>query len=635
VTISGDPNALTEPLLTTRIQELMAERSAAIGLGRYGEPRLLYSTPLFAGEEPSAERRTIHLGIDLFAPAGTPVRAPLAGTVRLAVDNEAPLDYGPLIILEHRSDDGDRFYTLYGHLSRESLVGRADGQPVAPGEAFAAIGASDVNGGWTPHLHFQLVIDLIGMDREFPGVCRASEREIWKALSPDPGSILRLPGATYSAEAFDTEAAVIARSQRIGRSLSIGYRDPVRLARGWMQYLYDHEGRRYLDAYNNVPHVGHCHPRVVRAVAEQLQVLNTNTRYLHDSLAAYADRLAATLPDPLRVCYFVNSGSEANELALRLARAHTGRRALVVLDAAYHGNTTTLIDISPYKFNGPGGQGAPPWVHVVPLPDVYRGEFRGSAAGARYAEQVKQTIAGTLGDGGNRLCGFIAETCPSVGGQIVLPPDYLRQVYRDVRAAGGLCIADEVQTGYGRMGTHFYAFEAHGVVPDIVVLGKPIGNGYPLGAVVTSRAIADSFDTGMEFFSTFGGSTPSCAAGIAVLNVIQDERLQAHAARTGERLLAGLRALGERHEIAGDVRGSGLFLGVELVTSRDSRAPASAEASYVANRMREEGILLGTDGPYHNVIKIRPPMPFNGADADRLVETLDRVLLETRSVRRV
>jgi 4-aminobutyrate aminotransferase-like enzyme len=418
------------------------------------------------------------------------------------------------------------------------------------------------------------------------------------------------------------EETLAARRRVIGGNVSVAYRQPVKIVRGWMQYLYDHAGRRYLDAYNNVPHVGHSHPRVVGAAAEQMLVLNTNTRYLHDKLAAFAERIVATLPPPLGVCYFVNSGSEANELALRLARAHTRRRNVVVLDAAYHGNTTTLIDISPYKFNGPGGEGAQPWVHVLPLPDTYRGKYRRDdpRAGEKYAEFAR--YAGNPG-------AFIAESAPSVGGQIVLPDRYLASVYAIIRGAGGVCIADEVQTGYGRMGTHFYAFEAQHVVPDIVVLGKPIGNGYPLGAVVTTAEIAASFDNGMEFFSTFGGSTVSCAVGLAVLDVVQEERLQDHARQVGAVLLQRLHAAIGGHPLVGDIRGSGLFLGVELVKSRETLEPAAAEASEVANRMRERGVLLGTDGPFHNVIKIRPPMPFNEEDAALLVSELTDALERT------
>jgi 4-aminobutyrate aminotransferase-like enzyme len=413
-----------------------------------------------------------------------------------------------------------------------------------------------------------------------------------------------------------------ARRRFVGGNVSVGYRRPLQVVRGSMQYLFDEAGRRYIDAYNNVPHVGHCHPRVLEAATGQLRALNTNTRYLDEHLARFAERLADTMPNPLRICYFVNSGSEANELALRLARAHTRQRDLIVLDAAYHGNTTTLIDISPYKFNGSGGTGKPPWVHVVPVPDLYRGDFRGAAD---YADTVGQAID-ELRAGGAGLCGFIAESCPSVGGQIMLPPGYLAAVYRHVRNAGGVCIADEVQTAYGRIGAHFYAFEEQGVIPDIVVLGKPIGNGYPLGAVVTTPEIAASFDNGMEFFSTFGGSTVSCAVGLTVLDVVFDERLQAHAREVGDHLLGRLRSLPDRSALVGDVRGSGLFIGVELVRDHDTLEPAAAEASDVVNRLREEAILIGTDGPYHNVLKIRPPMPFTSDDADALASALEAAL---------
>jgi 4-aminobutyrate aminotransferase-like enzyme len=426
---------------------------------------------------------------------------------------------------------------------------------------------------------------------------------------------------------MNSDEILAARKRVIGGNVSVGYRSPLHIVRGSMQYLVDASGRRYLDAYNNVPHVGHCHPRVVDAAERQMRVLNTNTRYLHEHLERYAERLIATLPEALSVCYFVNSGSEANELALRLARAHTRQRNLVVLDAAYHGNTTTLIEISPSKFNGPGGDGQPSWVHVVPLPDVYRnrtsalGQPIASDDGASYADAVALAIDRLRASAGG-LCGFIAESCPSVGGQIMLPPGYLAAVYGHVRAAGGLCIADEVQTAYGRIGSHFYAFEVQGVVPDIVVLGKPIGNGHPIGAVVTTREIAASFDNGMEFFSTFGGNTVSCAVGLAVLDVVEEEKLQARAAQVGAHLLDRLRPLVEQYSLVGDVRGSGLFIGVELVRDRETLDPAAMEASDVVNRLREEGILIGTDGPFHNVLKIRPPMPFTIEDADVLADAL-------------
>ncbi|HEX6650523.1 MAG TPA: aminotransferase class III-fold pyridoxal phosphate-dependent enzyme, partial [Pyrinomonadaceae bacterium] len=421
----------------------------------------------------------------------------------------------------------------------------------------------------------------------------------------EPATFVRDPSFTQMTQ---RDSLVGQRRRLLGRNLSVAYEKPLTIVRGQMQYLFDDEGRRYLDAYNNVAHVGHCHPKVVAAGQQQMALLNTNTRYLSDLILRYGEKLTATLPEPLSVCYFVNSGSEANELALRLARAHTNARDLIVLDHAYHGNTTTLIDISPYKHDGPGGKGPPPWVHKAPLP-----------ASAQNAQDVIDIIASLNAP----LCGFIAESMPSVAGQIVLPDGYLNKVYDAVRAAGGVCIADEVQTGYGRTGTHFWAFEKYGVVPDIVVLGKPIGNGHPIGAVITTRAIAESFANGMEFFSTFGGNNVSCAIGLKVLEVVEEENLQSHALQVGERLLKGLRELQQQHDIIRDVRGSGLFLGVELVRNG---APATAEANRIANRMRERAILLGTDGPFHNVLKIRPPMPFSETDADLLVSTLRDVL---------
>jgi 4-aminobutyrate aminotransferase-like enzyme/Ser/Thr protein kinase RdoA (MazF antagonist) len=427
--------------------------------------------------------------------------------------------------------------------------------------------------------------------------------------------------------AFTKTETLATRRKLFGANLAVAYQNPVKIVRGSMQYLYDEAGRRYLDAYNNVPHVGHCHPRIVQAGQQQMAVLNTNTRYLHDLVNEYAEQLCKTLPAPLSVCYFVNSGSEANELALRLSRAHTRQRDIVVLEHAYHGNTTTLIDISPYKHNGPGGTGAPSWVHTAPIPDVYRGLYRrdDAQAGERYAQQVVEIIAQLRGrDVG--LAGFIAESLPSVAGQIVFPNGYLARVYKAVRAAGGVCIADEVQTGYGRIGRHFWGFESYDVVPDIVVLGKPIGNGHPIGAVVTTPEIAASFANGMEFFSTFGGNTVSCAIGLAVLEVVHEEGLQAHALNVGAHLLDRLRALMDAYEIVGDVRGSGLFFGVELVRDRETLEPATEEASLIVNRMREGGILLGTDGPFHNVIKIRPPMPFSQVDSDFLIATMAGIL---------
>ena len=630
--VSGDERDNAEPAFTDRVFAAIRDAGVRVAVGRYDEPRLLYVTPGFAaGDGTIAEHRTVHLGLDLFAAAGSPVHAPLDGEVFAADEHRVRLDYGGVIVLRHHTDDGVEFFTLYGHLRRASFAGLRVGQRVVRGEPIATLGGPDDNGGWTPHLHLQIITDFLGLGSDFPGVATPSRRDVWRSVSPDANLLVGIPAQRFPAPERPLRETLARRRAVVGPSVRVAYRRPLRIVRGWRQYLYDDEGRRYLDAYNNVPHVGHCHPHVVRAATRQMAVLNTNTRYLHDGLEDYAERLSATLPDPLRVGFFVSSASEANELAIRLARACTERQDLLVLDAAYHGNTSTLVDISPYKHAGPGGRGAPAWVHVAPIADDYRGPHKRSdpAAGARYAAAAARAVDAVRARG-RELAGFIAESCPSVGGQIMFPAGYLAGVYRAVRSAGGVCIADEVQTGLGRIGTHVWGFEAQGVVPDIVVMGKPLGNGHPLAAVVTTRAIAEAFDNGMEYFSTFGGNTVSCAVGSAVLDVMHDEALQAHALGVGAELLAGLGALGARHELVGDVRGSGLFLGVELVTDRGTLEPAPAAAAYVANRMREEGILLGVDGPLHNVVKIRPPMPFDRADAAHLVEVLDGVLGEAR-----
>lgn len=628
--LGANPATMQCANMDALISREMREAGVQVSIGRYDEARLIYQSEAFAtGDYPTAEHRTIHLGIDYFAEAGMGVYAPLEGTVQCVANNAAPLDYGPLIILRHETDKGQAFYTLYGHLSEDSLYGLVPSQPIARGQRIARIGTSPANGDWPPHLHFQIITDLLKLDRDFPGVALASQRALWKSLSPDPNLLLNIPADRFPSPESTTADILAERRQRIGRNLSISYREPLNLVRGWMQYLYDETGRAYLDVYNNVPLVGHSHPRVVEAVQRQTALLNTNTRYLHDNLVRYAERLTALMPEPLRVCYFLNSASEANELALRLARTVTRQQDMIVLDAAYHGHTSGLIDISPYKFNGPGGTGRKDWVHIAPIPDDYRGDYRRDdpQRGQKFAGHVADIIA-ELRQQGRGLAGYIAESLPSVGGQIVLPPGYLSAVYQQVRAAGGLCIADEVQVGFGRLGTHFWGFEMQGVVPDIVVLGKPIGNAFPLAAVVTTPEVAAAFDNGMEFFSTFGGNPVACAAGLAVLDVLRDERLPENALKMGNLLLDKLSGLMLKYPLVGDVRGSGLFLGVELVKDRITLDPAADEASYVVNRLREEGILAGTDGPYHNVIKLRPPLCFNETDAHFFVATLDKILGE-------
>jgi 4-aminobutyrate aminotransferase-like enzyme len=439
---------------------------------------------------------------------------------------------------------------------------------------------------------------------------------------------------TVDSSGSRTAAEILtARRARLGPSLSLSYRTPLHIVRGEGAYLFDADGRAYLDCVNNVAHVGHAHPRVVEAGVAQMRLLNTNTRYLHENLVRYAERLTALLPDHLEVCFFTNSGSEANELALRLARAATGRPDVATVDVAYHGNTQRLIEISPYKFAGPGGAGQRDDVQVVPLPDPYRGRYRGHGpeVGAAYLADSRDVLA-TATAAGHPAGALIAEAIPGTAGQIVPPAGWLGGLFDAAREVGAVPISDEVQVGFGRVGSAMWAFEAQGARPDIVTMGKPIGNGHPLGAVVTTRAIADAFNNGMEYFNTFGGNPVSAAIGLAVLDVIADEGLQERARVVGERLLAGLRELAARHEPIGDVRGTGLFVGFELVRDRTTREPDAALAAELANRAAERGVLITTDGPDHDVIKIKPPMVFSGADADRLVETVDQVLGELGGV---
>ena len=628
--LAGDGAGADTQAVTKKLFERIQGAGAGVGVGRYNEARLVYAAGHFVVQtDEMRENRTVHLGLDLYLPAGSRVYAPLDGKVHSFNNNRAPLDYGPTIIIEHQTGDGDPFYTLYGHLSPESLDGLKAGILIETGQPIARIGNTDVNGGWPPHLHFQIITDMLGEKGNFPGAARPSQRDIWLAISPDPNIVLGIPPECFPTAGRTQDEILALRRQKLGRNLSIAYRSPLKIVRGRGQYLYSEDGQAYLDGVNNVCHVGHCHPRVVAAGQLQMPVLNTNTRYLHDNIIEYVGRLLSKFPDPLGVCYFVCTGSEANELALRMARNYTGHREIITVDGAYHGNTQALIDISPYKHDGPGGRGTPSGVHKVTMPDGYRGPYKGSDAdvGARYAEYVREAVE-RLQAGDNGPAAFICESMLGCGGQIVLPDNYLAEAFGHVRAAGGLCIVDEVQVGFGRVGSHLWAFETQNVVPDIVTLGKPIGNGHPLAAVITTPEIADAFANGMEYFNTFGGNPVSCAIGMAVMDVIEDEGLQENAGRAGQRLLDGLKGLMGKYPLIGDVRGLGLYIGVELVVDRSTLEPATEHADYIINRMRDHGILISTDGPLENVLKMKPPIVFSEKNADEVVEVLDKILQE-------
>jgi 4-aminobutyrate aminotransferase-like enzyme len=412
------------------------------------------------------------------------------------------------------------------------------------------------------------------------------------------------------------------RRALLGKAYSLFYDRPLHIVKGEGVWLTDADGKRYLDAYNNVPHVGHCHPRVVDAICRQAAMLNTHTRYLHETVLDYAEMLTARCPEGLDIAMFCCTGTEANELALRLSRAHTGGTGMIVMPHAYHGNSWAVSQITtsdtPPAFRGDH-------VVTVPAPDPYAGEHRGPGAAEQYAAHLHEAID-ALAQRGHRPAALIVDTVFSSEGIPRVPEGYLARAAGIVRAAGGVFVADEVQAGFGRTGSNFWGFEHHDATPDIITMGKPMGNGHPVSAVVTTNRVIDSFTAHHDYFNTFGGNPVSAAAAKAVLQVMDEEQLQANAGNVGRYLREGLRGLAERHELVGDVRGPGLFIGVELVRDRDSREPAPEETSRVVNGLRDRGVLISSTGPRRNVLKIRPPMPFQIEHADLLLDRLDDTL---------
>ena len=589
--------------------------------GHYAEDRDIYRGAAFEGEE-----RTVHLGLDLLQPAGSPVYAPYDGIVEVAEARPDAGDYGHVVVLRHVTDDGVPFWTLFGHLGPSALEDNVVGARVEAGDRIGVTGEEADNGGWPPHVHVQVLTDLCGMGSDVYGVAPRAESTLWRSICPNPNLMVGIPPGTSASDAhpgLGRQGIAAQRTVRLSRNLSLNFRDPLHIVRGEGAYLFDAEGNAYLDLVNNVAHVGHANPLVVAAGARQMATLNTNTRFLHDAIIEYARSLVATLPDPLSVAFFVNSGSEANDLAVRLAQAHTRARGWMTLGHAYHGHTNSVVDISPYKFLGGGGEGLPDHVRVAELPDAYRGAHTGAGAGAAYAAD----FARELGDLDQPLAAFIAEGIVSTGGQVTLAEGFLADAYAQVRATGGVCIADEVQIGLGRVGERFWGFELHGVVPDIVTMGKPLGNGHPLAAVVTTPEIAESFHNGMEYFNTFGGNPVSAVVGQAVLDYVLDMRLQAHARDLGAYVQEQVRGMRADHPLIGDVRGHGLFLGVEFM--RDGQ-PATQEVEDIIEFALQCGIMLSSDGPDNNVFKIKPPMVVQRADMDRFLEVLDDALRAVR-----
>jgi len=610
------------PRFTRELFGLLEDENKDYGIGRYDEVRLLYTEDSFAHETNNGPAwRTLHLGLDVFTPAGQAVHAPLDGKVILADHNDLPKDYGHVIILEHQTDDATPFYTLYGHLSASSLATTRVGNTIRKGEIFAWLGDYHENGDWVPHIHFQIITDLLGNESNFPGVADPRLRSLWLSICPDPNLILGVQGLDdFAYKIVEAKALMERRKHMLPKNLSVSFKsDPLHIVRGHGVHLYDHHAQGYLDTVNNVAHVGHENSTIVQAGQQQMAILNTNTRYLHSAILDYAQALLDKLPDHLEVVYFCNSGSEANDLAMRLAKAHTQQTTMVVLEQGYHGHTANCIDVSSYKFDSKGGHGQQEHVIKLDMPDTYRGQHQDAISYLRDVDRLLHSQ--------ESIAGFIGEAILSCGGQIVPPSGYFKGVYDRIRAKGGICISDEVQTGFGRVGERFWAFELHDINPDIVTMGKPIGNGHPLAALATTRSIAESFDNGMEYFNTYGGNPVSCTIGHAVLNYIQDYDLQSKAKTIGDYLIKGLKELQQKYSCIGDVRGRGLFLGVEFI-DKDTAIPSRTKADYIVKRMKDYKIQMSTDGPDHNVIKIKPPMVFDKTHADRLLSTMKIILTE-------
>ena len=570
----------------------------ALAVGRYGEARLHRG-----GTPPAPEPETLHLGADVFAPEGEAVRCPVDASVVGATERTVTLEadlpgHGPYrIVLDGVAPVG----LPHRGLPAGTVVGRIAAWPDRP----------------LTHVHVQVCLEPVD---PLPGWGLPSLREAWLALCPDPSALVGIPAA---APAPERDALLELRTRSVAGAQELYFRDPPRMVRGWRSTLYDEHARPYLDMVNNVAVLGHSHPAVAAAARRVLRTLNTNSRFHYDGIARFAERLVELAPPGLDSVFFVSTGSEANDLALRLARTYTGRDEVIAVAGAYHGWTTATYAVSTAPYDNPSAAEHPPaGLRLVPAADTYRGPIRAGEpdAGRRYAEFVREAAPGAAA--------FICEPVLGNWGGILAPDGYLEHAFRHVRDAGGVCIADEVQVGYGRLGEWFWAFEQQGAVPDIITIAKSTGNGHPVGAVITTSDIAAAFHRNASFFSSVGGSPLSCEIGIAVLDVMRDEGLQENALRVGTRLRDRLVELAERHPLIGAVHGHGLYLGAELVRDRASQAPASEEAYAIGERMRELGVIVQPTGEAMNVLKIKPPLCISMEDVDRFADTLDRVLTD-------
>ncbi|MCV7174440.1 aminotransferase [Mycolicibacterium sphagni] len=582
--------------LAAECEDDLAARALTDGavavVSTFGQPRLTRSVPLSSQSAP-----TVGTGVDLWTGAPMPITAPWAGVVDAA------------------TSDGVTLTGTEGTVLIRGAVRAGDqvqaGQSVAAG---AALGTADGH-VWIQWLRRPGVV--------VPDFVRAEYAAGWLNLVEDPSALLGLPPSPSATD--DSEALWRRRTDSFAAVQEHYYRNPPRIERGWREHMLANDARSYLDMVNNVAILGHGHPVLADAVARQWRRLNTNSRFNYGAVVALSERLAATLPDPLDTVFLVNSGSEAVDLALRLAMATTGRHDVVAVSEAYHGWTYATDAVSTSVADNPNALTTrPEWVHTVPSPNAYRGEHRGADA-ERYAPEAVAIIEG-LAAQGKPPAAFICEPFYGNAGGMALPDGYLKAVYAAVRSAGGLAVADEVQVGYGRTGRSFWSFQQQDVVPDVVTVAKAMGNGQPLGAVITTREIAEKYRTQGYFFSSAGGSPVSCVVGLTVLELMEKEGLQRNALTVGDHLKLRIGELATRHELIGTVHGSGLYMGVELVRDRATLEPAVEETAAICERLRELGVIVQPTGDRQNVLKVKPPMCITRESADFFVDMLDRVL---------
>jgi 4-aminobutyrate aminotransferase-like enzyme/Ser/Thr protein kinase RdoA (MazF antagonist) len=617
-------------------------RSHPVAVAPYGVHRLTRTSPLARSEV-----ATVPLIVELFLRAGAQVRAPLGARVT-ETGGDGDGDGIVLAVTSGRSEVRLRISGIRSSLPVGAVVGPGD----TVGTVTAVRSEPDIDGGaGLGRVRVQLGSAELGSEQlgsaelgsaqlgserlgsarlgrppglPAPEFVTASWAAAWQRLCPDPSALIGLTAAPAEPDAA-TELA--RRARFFPAAQEKYYEQPPQFERGWREFLIDTTGRPYLDMVNNVTSIGHAHPRLASAVSRQLRLLNTNSRFLYKELADFSEKILALAPDAsLDTVILVNSGTEAVDLALRMARIHTGRRDIVALREAYHGWSMAADAITTSAFDNPSALGnRPDWVHLADIPNPYRGKHRGPDAGSAYTEDVAELLD-SMTNSGQDVAAFICEPVLGNAGGVVMPPGYLAAVYREVRRRGGLCIADEVQVGYGRLGEYFWGVQHEGVVPDLITIAKAMGGGYPLGAVITRREIADSLTREGNFFSSAGGSPASCVAGSVVLDVIADEGLQENARLVGAHLQARLQSLAKRHPLIGAVHGLGLYLGVELVRDRATLEPATAETASICERLLQVGVIMQPTSERQNVLKIKPPMCLTRQSADFFVDALDHVL---------